>query len=314
MADDFETAFAGFLKDEPNEFKRPDENAPAANVVNTQDPPPVVLNADGSKPTPVAPAVGEKPAATAAAEETEIELPDPANPEPEPEPEPEPQPQPQTDNDALTRLADMLAQRQPQPQQQRQPAPQPLFNAEDQNFLTQYMNDFPDVARAERLMRQAEYGMLATRIYNEVAAYFAPKLALLDQLADGYQMDTLVRQVPDYDTVRDKVVGWVKQQPAYLQTAYNHVIQAGTPDEIADLIGRYRQATGTAAPSATSGDRTSNGGQQVQPPVPAKAPELSPQAKQAAQRLAPVSGKRSAPTQAAPQTFDDAFDAFAKAG
>jgi hypothetical protein len=100
--------------------------------------------------------------------------------------------------------------------------------------------------------------------------------------------------------LRDSVVKWVEQQPAYLKHAYNSVIQSGTAEEVTDLIHRYEQANGkpAAAPAAVV--------------TPKPATELPAATKQAVAALAPVGSKRSTVVQGLPQTFEDAFDTFAK--
>jgi hypothetical protein len=294
---DFGFAFDSYVRDElpaasapaPAPAPAPEPPAPA------EEPPTEIegVHAEGepaegepteSEPAEGEPAEGETPAAAAAAP---------------------------TNEDALARLADLLAQRQQQPQPQPQPQrPQPLpvtpFTQDEQTILTQYASDFPDVMRAESLMRRAEYQALTAHIYRQVTDYFAPQLALLNQLADLTAYRDLATNVPDYDTLRDKVIDWVGTQPGYLQPAYNHVIQHGTAEEITDLFDRYRQAAGVAAPQA--GTAPQPGVRQA--PPPARVPELSPAVKQAASRLAPVSTKRSAPTQQIPATFSDAFDQY----
>ena len=228
--------------------------------------------------------------------------------------------QPITDEQsAIERLADAIAARQqPEPQRQQQ-APAPVhvtpFTAEERTALQQFYTDFPEVAKAASIERRAEYQALTAHIFKQVGDYFGPRMALLEQLADTQAYAQLHTNVPDYDDTRDKVIDWVKTQPAYLQPAYNHVIANGTVDEIGDLFDRYRQATGATSPQPNAGiaPQPQAGRQAYPPPAVKKAPELSPAAKQAAERLAPVTSKRSAPTQQSPLDFESAFDQFAKA-
>jgi len=293
---DFDHAFDSYVRDEkPLAASAPaDEPAPVPVPVPAEPEP----QAPNEPPTEIegAPAEGE-PAEGEPAEGEPAEGETPAAP---------------STDDALTRLADMLAQRQPQPQPQPEPQAQPRplpvtpFTHDEQTILTQYASDFPDVMRAESLMRRAEYQALTAHIYRQVTDYFAPQLALLNQLADLTAYRDLASNVPDYDVLHDKVIGWVGTQPGYLQAAYNHVIQHGTAEEISDLFDRYRQAAGVAAPQAGTAPQPGV----RQPPPPARVPELSPAVKQAASRLAPISTKRSAPTQQTPTTFSDAFDQF----
>lgn len=216
----------------------------------------------------------------------------------------------QPTDDALTRIADLLADRRAAPAPNIMDAPQPTrqqFSPEDTAFLTQYHADFGDVAKAESMLRRAEYNLLTTHIFQEVAKTFGPRMALLEQLADGAAYTALTAQVPDYDVNRDKVVDWVKTQPAYLQAAYNHVIQNGTVTEITDLFNRYSKETGAPAPAAQVGAGGTGGA-----PPEKTAVELSSAVKAVAARLAPVNTKRSAPTQGAPTSFEDAFAMYAR--
>lgn len=211
-------------------------------------------------------------------------------------------PTPQVNDDQIARLADLITEKRAAPVLDA-PAPKAPFSAEDMTFLNQYHADFGDVAKAESMLRRAEYAQLTTHIFQEVAKTFGPRMALLEQLADSAAYNALAAQVPEYDTNRDKVVDWIKTQPAYLQAGFNHVITHGTVEEIKDVFSRYSAATGQPAPAAAGA-----GGA----PAP-KAAELSSAVKDAAARLAPVTAKRSAPTQGVPQTFDDAFALYASA-
>ena len=190
-----------------------------------------------------------------------------------------------------------------------EPAPAPaepepdIYTAEEQALLSEYEKDWPDVAKAEALRRRGEYRDLVNHVFREVAKELAPLAQNMKLLAERTHLADLHDAVEDYDEVRDKVIDWANQQPAYLRNAYQHVIQQGTPDEIADLVERYRQATGTpTAPAA--------------PAAPARKAEseLPSTTKQAVAALAPVSSKRSTVVQADdPNDFESAFAAAAKA-
>lgn len=156
------------------------------------------------------------------------------------------------------------------------------------------------MSRGEALKRRAEYRSLIGFIFEQVASQLRPMADTVDVLSNRTHLADLRGQVEDYDTVRDKVVSWVDQQPMYLQGGMKSVIQAGTADEVADLISRYRQATGETAKPA---------------PTPPASVELSSDAKKAAAALAPVNTKRSAiPVADDPGDFDAAFKQWATAG
>ena len=100
----------------------------------------------------------------------------------------------------------------------------------------------------------------------------------------------------------EEIRAWVDQQPAYLQAAYTQVIQQGTAEEVADLVGRYRKETGKGGAGAPTEPVTPSGAEA----------ELSEPVKQAAASLAPVGSKRSVVSQPDdPSNFDDAWKRFA---
>ena len=158
------------------------------------------------------------------------------------------------------------------------------------------------------MKRRGEYQELLGFVFAEVQKYVQPLMETIDALAGRAHLADVKAAVPDYsDNLRQQVVDWVAKQPAYLQTAYNHVIQNGTHDEVKDLVERYRQATGQAAPAAGAASTGGQGGK------PAKDNELSGAAKEAAAALAPVESKRSEVINSGdPASFEDAWSQFAK--
>ena len=202
-------------------------------------------------------------------------------------------------DDFADKLAQALARNQPKPE----PAPQPrqeLFAPEEAAFLTEYEKDYPDIARAEALRRRAENQLVVKHVFNEISKVVTPLQELVAQMLQDSQLAELHKVVPEYETKREDVIKWVDTQPTYLKIAYNHVIQNGTVEEVADLINRYSQATGTQnqqAPAQTPPSRTT---------------ELPAATKQAAASLAPVGSKRTAVVRGiAKDDFDGAFAEYA---
>lgn len=258
----------------------------------------------GGDPAPVggdpAPA-GAEPAA--AVEDTTAEA--PAAAEPAPAAEPNAAPAPSAD-DIVKGLADLLKQ-QPAPAAPTGPAAQeaPIYSAQDIQVLEEYEKNWPDVAQAEALRRKAEYHDLMKYVFQEVTSFVGPMADQLRAIQNNLHTGELKSLVPDYDPgLEEKVSSWVDQQPAYLQSGMKHVMQQGTSEEVADLIGRFRAATGASAPAAP-----------VAAPAPAAAPkaELSKATKQAVASLAPVSGDRSVVSRGSedPQDYDSAFAKYA---
>lgn len=184
-----------------------------------------------------------------------------------------------------------------------------MFSAEETAALDTFKQDWPKEYEAINLM-QRELGVSMIRhVFNEVGPVLKEVrdtvLALATRVSIGDVADALGGEYPSDEEI-DKVKDWVKTQPTYLQAGMNGVIEGGTPDEIVDLVGRYREATG-AKPAASAAPAA-----ETPAPKPAGGGELSDAAKQAAAGLAPVDSKRSA-VQPPDDTsdFDGAFEKYA---
>ena len=209
------------------------------------------------------------------------------------------------DDEILKRLGRLIkeppAASQQQTQQQREQTYD--YSQEEAAFVTEYEKEWPDVAKAEAIKRSVEYKRLTAHIFKEVVSQIQPLAEALGVVLERTQLQDLQQTVDGYDAqLVDNVAEWVKTQPAYLRTAYVHVMQAGTVDEVNDLVTRYRASTGDA-----------KGGQQATTTTQQKPPgtELPAATKQAVTKLAPVSTKRTAPVQ--PVVKDDFDGAFAEA-
>lgn len=223
-------------------------------------------------------------------------------------------------DDVLNRLAGLINQapQAPEPQApQGDPEPQaPLYNEQEQAAISEYEKNWPDVAAAESLKRRGEYHDLLKYVFSQVHAFVNPLVDQMRTVGNTLHVAELKELVPDYSpVVEDEVNNWIDTQPDYLQTGMKQVMQSGTSEQVKDLIGRYRAATG-AAPAAPSAAPASTPAAPAAAPAttPAAAPktELSSAAKQAAESLAPVSGERSAVPQGEdPQDFDSAFAKYA---
>lgn len=224
----------------------------------------------------------------------------------------QPEPEAKKDDDVLKRFADMMLEReqkakgeQPQqevPQQQApQQQPEMPFSEDEIKTLNEFEKDYPDVAEAVRIVTAKNQQLLASYIFKTVDEFLKPRLELLDAIATRTHISELAQEIPQYnDEYRDKVVEWAlsDKQPKYLRSAYEHVIKNGDVDEVKDLISRYEVANGAQQPQKAASRRS------AEPPTIAK---------QAAKSMAPVSGKRSAPSvEVEPESFDDAFAKYAK--
>lgn len=221
-------------------------------------------------------------------------------------------------DDIVNRLVEKLGQQPPaaQPEATPEQTEAPVFyTPEEEAVLTEYQKNWPDVAKAETLRRRAEYHDLTAYIFKEIGAHVAPLFDQLRTVGNHLHTQELSQKVEGYSAAEeDAVVAWVDSQPSYLQTAYKQVMQNGTSDEVADLIGRYRASTGAAPTAPPAAAAPAAPAPTAPAPAPAAAPasELSDAAKQAVASLAPVSGERSAVPQGEDKgDFDNAFARFA---
>lgn len=222
-----------------------------------------------------------------------------------------------SDDDILKRLGGLLGKAQPQQEPEAQPQPQApgsQFTQEETGVIDNYVKEFPDIAKAEALIRREEYRNVVAYIFAEIGRELSPVVQTIRTLSERTHLGDLQTAVPDYPVVRDKVIEWAGKQPAYLKAAYDRVITSGTKDEVADLIGRYKAENPTpAAPAAPAVPGVAAPVQGKAPVAPA-APkgELSEAAKKAVAALAPVQTKRSTVAAAPdPQDYDGAFKEFA---
>lgn len=211
------------------------------------------------------------------------------------------------DDDLLRRFAKIVQEAQPPVKQvvdekKVDPSPQPVINMEDVQFLQTFEKEYPDMAKAMMVVQRASMTQMLTHVIGEFNKALAARDEILQELGTRQQESDLTSAVPDYNDIHAKVVAWVKTQPRYLQPAYEHVIANGTAEEVIDLIGQWRVASGTAAPVATTTAA-----------APKVDNELSTAAKKAAAALAPVTSKRTVVPASAPDPndYEGAFERFA---
>lgn len=295
----------------------PAADASAAPAVGATDP------ADGAAaPAPAAGAAPTDGAATAAT---------PAAPavdgaaSPSPAPAATPAPTPPADNggahggptvESLQAEIAALKAAQAQAQAPAAPAPapveQPLYSAAEQTTLDAYKAEWPDVAAGEALVRRQEYQQLTAWIFGQIQPHLDALRSQSNVTHERTQYQVLRELVADYDDIRDPTLKWIDAQPEYLKAAYSKVANEGTPEQVADIISRFRKETGwvkAGAPAAPAAAPTPAApAPAAAAPTPA-APAAAPAAvAAAAAALKPVGAARTSATPAAdPNDFDGAF-------
>lgn len=186
---------------------------------------------------------------------------------------------------------------------------QPDYSPEDIEFLNNYTKEWPDVARAEALIRRSEYTHVVKHIFAEINRVYGPVLGVTDRIETEEHLGQIMDAHSDYEAVYDDVVAWIEKQPSYLKSAYKKVQAEGTAEEVADLVTRWKTETGYVAPEQNG----AAGSKSVQ--QPAARTDIPAKAKQAARRLSVVNGKRASVDAGAgdPGDFSSAFAEALKA-
>jgi hypothetical protein len=210
------------------------------------------------------------------------------------------------EQDLIDKLAQAVKDRvqpqqaQPEPAPQAYDPPETVLTQDDYKTLESFQKDWPDVDKAVGLMLKDVTHRLTNHIFKEFANEARPVFQEVYALRQWKHQQELQTKVGDYEDVRDKVVEWANSQPDYLRSAYSHVIQRGTPEQVADLIARYKAEN--APPPAPA---------PIAAPQPPK--QLSPAIKKAAEKLAPVQSKRSNVVRGDdPNDYEGAFENWAK--
>jgi hypothetical protein len=210
----------------------------------------------------------------------------------------------ESDDDVLKRLAaavKKVGDTEEKPAAAAAEEETPLFTTEEQGKIEHFRKEWPEVAEAFDLQARALAQSVLKYAFEQIGGVVNPMRETLDILATRTHYGDLTEKVGTYTPEeRQEIIDWVGKQPTYLQTGMLGVIEGGTAEEVADLVGRYREATGKPAAGAQPAGAEAPGGDV----------ELSGAAKQAAAALAPVSTKRSAVQ--APDDKSDFKGAFAK--
>ena len=181
---------------------------------------------------------------------------------------------------------------------------QPLYSEDEQKKLDKFMEDWPEVSEAFDLRSRAVVRATLQHAFSEIAKELMPLKSIVEVIAARTHYADLKEHIGAYtDQEREEIITWVGTQPKYLQNGMMSVIEEGTADEVADLVTRYREATGKQS-AASQADVTGASGGDT---------ELSKEAKKAAAALAPVGSKRSVVQQTDDKSdYDGAFVKYAE--
>jgi hypothetical protein len=311
--DDFGDAFAKLSENLQQPGATVASAAAAAPAPAATDPPKVepakVDPPVGTEPAKVDPPVVAAATPAAGAEPAKVDPPaTAAAPAPAASTEPDLSAQLAEANRKIAELS--AAASTPAPKAEEAPKEKPLYSTDEEALVKAYRENWGDVARGEELVRRGEYTSLVNHIFSEFQRVYGPMLAHVEARAPRDQYTDLKMLVPDYDTVRDPTIAWVKTQPALIRREYERVVSEGSPEEVRDLIEIFKGATGKAtAPAAATTPAVAASGMTAAatPAAPA-----DPKTSAAVLALKPVDTKRTEMGNSAdPNDFAGAFGEFA---
>jgi hypothetical protein len=272
------------------------------------------------EPSPPKDEADPKPAEPKPAEPAEPKPAEPAEPKPaapaEPKPaEPAPAEPPPEDDDPdaewKTRVEELESRIKAQEAPPAEKVPDekppvdapPLYTKDEQEFLTKYETDWPDITRAEALKRRAEYRDIVAHVFSEIQRVWGPLVqqgaAAAEAVGDTTTLQAIREVHPDYnDAMYDSVIEYANGLSGMSKRIALATIEEGEVQDVVDLIADYKRAKGLDKPKVVASGA-----------APAAVAELPAAAKKAAKALGVVDSKRTAVTPGSdPNDFDAAWD------
>ena len=234
----------------------------------------------------------------------------------------QPQQQPQPNDKPIEQvLRELLGERKEAPkptaeEPRADPYRVPDYTAEQKAIVEAYESEFPEMARAEQIIRSREYNALTGYVFKQVEPVIAGQAERIKQLESvigqmlGQQQTQQVESTigePIKD-IKPKVEAWIETQPEFIRPAYKAIAEKGTAAEVIGLVQAYKASLGQQTQGQTQG-RTQGRVITSIPVVPVTTKPKVPAG------LRPVSSQRTAPTESgiARDDFEGAFTAFSKA-
>lgn len=206
--------------------------------------------------------------------------------------------------DARVRAA--AAEPEPAKPEAREPEPEAkIYTKEEEEFLSSYEKEWPDVVKGEALKRRIEYGQIVRHVFNEIARVYGPLIEqgahAAEAVADTTTLQAIREVHPDYnDAMYESIVKWADGLSGMKKRVVSEIISNGDPADVIDLVSEFKSVTKSAKPKVTAEE-----GKKA--PVSATpVTEISSKAKQAAKAMSVVDSKRTSPVQ--PAADENDFD------
>ena len=128
--------------------------------------------------------------------------------------------------------------------------------AEESTVLQSVEADFPEIHQALKIHMRLVEAKLAHQYEDKLKALteefntrIAPALNESEQSARSRHETIILTAHPDALAVLPKVDEWVKSKPAFMQPAFDKVLDSGSAHEIVDLLALFKKETGAVAPT-----------------------------------------------------------------
>lgn len=188
--------------------------------------------------------------------------------------------------------------------------PAPLYTDDEVAAIKTFKEDWPDVYRGATLILRQEKVDLVNHIFSEFHRVYGDLLSQVAPVADTVAHTATLAAIrethSDYnDAMYDGVVEWVDTLTGFEQRVAKQVIEEGDPEDVVDLITKYKEAKGLNKPRAVVVEKPATQAGALPDPV-----------KKAAAALEVVGSKRSGTLPGVPDAndFDGAWKEAAGGG
>jgi hypothetical protein len=118
-------------------------------------------------------------------------------------------------------------------------------DAEDPE-LKQYLAEYDYIASNEAKLRKRDIEQASKVIVDSIIDFIKPYINVTESTAQDRHYTAIKTAHPDFETYRDsgEIEQWILTRPAFEQKAMKEVYNAGSTQDIIDLISTFREAKG----------------------------------------------------------------------
>jgi hypothetical protein len=123
----------------------------------------------------------------------------------------------------------------------------PQEDDDDVAALKEVEEDWPTIYRAMNVKIKALETRLAEVLggfEKKITSTMAPTQSVVQEIAQDKFLTAINTAHPDATKLLPEVEKWITKQPAFLQKAYNSVLDEGTAQDVVSLYDTYKAATG----------------------------------------------------------------------